>query len=477
MKINSFLIIFLMQTGFFAATAQTSSKFSGSWEGSLAVGSTPLRIVFNIRENGNGGLITTADSPDQGAFGMKCDTTWFTGKEITIEMKSLNASYKGRLVTDTSLVGAFSQGASLPLMLTKTGAAPPEAPKRPQEPKPPYPYKSEDITYNDPKGSRQYGATITIPPGSGPFPAALLITGSGPQNRDEELFGHKPFAVVADALTRNGFVVLRVDDRGVGKTTGPFEGSTTADFAGDARISLQYLLSRPEVDKSKTGLIGHSEGGMIAPMVAANRDDINFIILLAGPGVKIPQLLAEQNAAISRQSGISEPAITSYIDIYSRAAKNIAATSDSVTAMNKTREAIREWRQKTDTAILNELRLNSAGADEQMAIALFSGMRDKWFRYFYSFDPANYLQSLRCKVLALNGSRDIQVISSSNLAGIEASLKKSKSKLFEVKELPGLNHLFQTCKTCSTAEYGQLEETFAPVALTEINNWLNKNVK
>lgn len=473
---RSFLTIFLIQAAILSVSGQTAAKFYGSWEGKLSVGSTPLTIVFNISDNGNGGLISTADSPDQGAFGMKCDTTWFSGKDITIEMRSLNASYKGRLVTDTSLVGSFSQGASLPLLLTKTGAVP-EVTKRPQEPIAPFPYKSEDVIYKDPKSNRQYGATITIPPGNGPFPAALLITGSGPQNRDEELFGHKPFAVLADALTRNGFIVLRVDDRGVGKTTGRFEGSTTADFAGDTRISLQYLQARPEVDKTKTGMIGHSEGGLIAPMVAAGRDDINFIILLAGPGVKISQLLEEQNAAISRQAGISEPAISSYIDIYTKAAMAIVTAKDSVTAIEKTREMIKDWRKKTDTTLLTELRLNNEKANQQMTTALVSSMRENWFRQFYLLNPANYLRKVSCKVLALNGSKDIQVISSSNLPGIEAALKKSKSAVYEVKELPGLNHLFQNCKTCSSAEYGQLEETFAPVALQEINNWLNKNVK
>jgi pimeloyl-ACP methyl ester carboxylesterase len=476
MKPKLFLIILLIVCGIFNLNAQTGTIFHGRWEGKIAAGNSEILFVLNITGNGSGGLTATADSPDQGTFGIKCDSTWFTGKEITVEFRSLNAFYKGILVSDTALVGSFNQGASIPLLLTKTGAGP-SVIKRPQEPKPPFVYKSEDIIYKDPKGTREYGATITIPQGKGPFPAALLITGSGPQDRDEEILGHKHFAVLADALTRNGFVVLRVDDRGVGKTTGPFKGATSADFADDARISLQYLQSRPEVDKKKTGLIGHSEGGMIAPMVAAKRDDVNFIILLAGPGVAISQLMAEQNAAIFRQAGLSEPAITSYIDLYNMIGKNIAANPDSLTALNKSREMIKTWKQKTDTALLKELHLTSTAAGEQMAVSLVSAMSEKWFRYFYAFDPSEYLQNLRCKVLALNGSKDIQVLSSSNLAGIEASLKKSRSKGFEVKELPGLNHLFQTCKTCSAAEYGQLEETISPAALEEINNWLNKNVK
>ncbi|MET0463867.1 MAG: alpha/beta fold hydrolase [Chitinophagaceae bacterium] len=477
MKTKSILIILLIQALIFKGNAQVVNFFHGSWGGKISAGGGELRLVFHIKDNGNGGLVTTADSPDQGAFGIKCDSTWVADKEITIEMRGVNAVYKGRLVSDTSIAGDFSQGgASIPLLLVKA-ATTAAVVKKPQEPKPPFPYKSEDIIYKDPKGSREYGATITVPQGEGPFPAALLITGSGPHNRDEEMLGHKPFAVLADALTRNGFVVLRVDDRGIGKTTGPFSGATTADFADDARISLQYLQTRPEVDKKRTGLIGHSEGGMIAPMVAAKRSDINFIVLLAGPGVPISQLMAEQNAAIFRQAGISEPAITSYISIYNNVSKNIVNATDSLTAVNKSIELIKNWRLKTDPGLLKELKVNGPESDQQMAISFASAMRDNWFRYFYSYDPSADLQSLRCKVLALNGSKDIQVLPSSNLPGIEAALKKSKSKKYEIKELPGLNHLFQTCSTCSLSEYGQLEETFAPAALEEINNWLNKNVK
>lgn len=458
-----------------ASLAQPAASYQGSWQGTLDVAGG-LRIVFHIKDNGNNGLIATADSPDQSAFGLKCDTTWVAAGLLTIEMHQLNASYTAKLVGDSALDGTFKQGAEFPLVLKKTTGAQ-VARKRPQEPKPPFPYKSEDVEYDNASRTLHYGATITIPEGKGPFPAALLITGSGPQNRDEEIMGHKTFAVLADALTRNGFVVLRVDDRGVGKSTGQFKDATSADFADDARASLQYLLSRPEVNKKKTGLIGHSEGGMIAPMLAASNKDIDFIILLAGPGIKIDSLMAEQNRAIFRQSAVSERSIDAYIAMYRAAYKVILSASDTAGVGARIKNQLSQWASHTDSSVLKELKLNSPESRDKIANAMVEDLQGKWYRYFMSFDPAPYLEALRCKVLALNGGKDIQVIPGSNLTGIESALKKSRSKTYTVKELPGLNHLFQTCKTCTVAEYGQLEETFSPVALEEINNWLNKNVK
>lgn len=471
MKPKNLITIILLLTVFINANAQSGAAYQGSWGGTLHVGQD-LRIVFHIKDNGKGGLVTTADSPDQSALGLKCDTTWVSSDGITIQMRAMNASFTGKLQSDSVLEGTFRQGMDFPLTLKKSGGR-----KRPQEPKPPFPYKSEDVIYNNTDGSLQYGATITIPSGSGTFPAVLLITGSGAQNRDEEILGHKPFAVLADALTRNGFVVLRVDDRGVGKSTGKFGEATSADFAEDVNTSLNYLRNRPEVNKKKLGLIGHSEGGLIAPMVASKRDDVNFIVLLAGPGVRITQLMAEQNAALLRTSGVPEKAVQLYINIYLAAWEEILAAPDSITARNRATAQIASWAAKTDSATLAQLGFTSQQVLEKSAESLVSLYQNKWYRYFMQFDPQPYLQSLKCKVLALNGSKDIQVISSSNLAGIEAALKKSKSKQYTVKELPGLNHLFQTCTTCTLADYGELEESFSPIALEEINNWLNKNVK
>lgn len=476
MKIKHFLPALLLMLSGFAAPAQSTAGYQATWQGTLEIGGG-LRLVFHVKDNGNGGLISTADSPDQSAFGLKCDTTWVNAGVLTIEMRDLGASYKGKLVGDSVLDGTFKQGpGEFPLILKKMAAAP-SARKRPQEPHAPFAYKTEDVVYENAGRTLRYGATITIPQGKGPFPAALLITGSGPQNRDEEIMGHKPFAVIADALTKNGFVVLRVDDRGIGKSTGSFSDATSADFADDARASFDYLLSRPEVNKKKAGLIGHSEGGMIAPMIASGHKGVNFIVLLAAPGVKISELMAEQNAAIFRRAGISKSAIDAYIPLYQSLFKAVLSTTDSAIAILKAKVELRNWSMHTDSAALKELSLLSSENQEKLAVAMADELKGKWFRYFMSFDPTPYLEALNCKVLALNGTEDIQVVAGTNLAGIEAALKKSKSKTFTVKPLPGLNHLFQQCKACTIAEYAQLEETFSPAALEEINNWLDGNVK
>ncbi|MEO5564292.1 MAG: alpha/beta fold hydrolase [Chitinophagaceae bacterium] len=475
MQRRSLILLLLIQFFSFTSIAQLQKNILGSWEGKINIGAG-LRIIFHFKENNTGGISASADSPDQSAFGLKCDTVILSGDNITIEMRDLRATFLAKLTTDSTLDGTFTQGATYPLLLKK-GVGKLQGPNRPQTPQPPFPYKSEDAEYDNADKSLHYGATITIPEGKGPFPAALLITGSGPQNRDEELLGHKLFAVLADALTRNGFIVLRVDDRGVDKSTGKFAEATTEDFANDVNTSFNYLLSRSEVDKKKAGLIGHSEGGMIVPMVATKRNDIDFVVLLAAPGIRIDSLMAEQNGAILRSSGVSEAAVKSYLPLYKNLMKQVITAPDTATAAKMAKELLQKWKATTNAEILKELRFDSDESVQRVTTLLVEGFSGKWFKYFLAFNPQPYLEKLNCKVLALNGDKDIQVIASSNLAGIEASLKKSKSKKYSIQKLPGLNHLFQTCTTCTLQEYGELEETFSPAALKIINDWLKKYVK
>jgi uncharacterized protein len=471
---HTIIVFFSLVTMLCSLKAQETRRFVGTWEGILNVG-VELRLVFHIREGKAGALESTADSPDQSAFGIPCDETRVSGETITIEMKSLNASFTGKLMNDSTISGVFNQVAEVPLQLKKGGK--PMERNRPQTPQPPFPYRSEDVEYDSRDKDFRLGATITVPPGNGPFPAALLITGSGPQNRDEEILGHKLFAVIADHLTKNGFVVLRVDDRGVGKSTGSFENATSADFADDVQAGIDYLIQRPEVDKKRIGLIGHSEGGMIAPMVATQRNDIDFLVLMAAPGISIPSLMAEQSAAIISSAGISGKAVNSYTQVYQNMIKEILATADTTTVIKKVTEAMQQWADTAGTETLTELGLDDANNREKTAEMLAKTMSSKWFRYFLAFDPALYLKKLNTKVLAINGSRDIQVIPGSNLAGISQAIKKSKVRVFESKQLEGLNHLFQVCKKCSIEEYGILEETISPLALQTISDWLQKHVK
>lgn len=467
--IATFFLLYCCPPGF----TQTS-KFIGTWQGSLNVG-VELRIVFHITGDEKNGFISTADSPDQSAYGLKCDVTTINTNEVSIEMKSLNASFSGKLINDSTIEGAFTQGADVALILKKTDKVTER--KRPQTPKPPFPYKSEEVEYSNADKSLRYGATITLPEGSGPFPAIVMITGSGPQDRDETIVGHKPFAVIADYLSRKGFIILRVDDRGIGKSTGNFSEATSEDFANDVNSSINYLLSRPEVDKKKLGLLGHSEGGMIAPMVAAKRKDINFIVLMAGPGVKIIDLMAEQNAAIAKSGGISEQTVREIRPLFKNAVTIIIGASDTTAAIKELTAFTENWAATKNKDVLKELNFETAKQRNDYCVEMVKEFQSPWFRYFIRFNPSQYLEKLKCKVLALNGDKDIQVVSGQNLPGIEASLKKSKSKVYEIKELSGLNHLFQSCKKCTVAEYGELEETISSDALNIISNWLEKNVK
>lgn len=456
------------------SAAQTGSRFSGTWKGALQVG-VELHVVFHIKEDGKGGFSATADSPDQSAYDLVCDVVTVTGNELTIEMNDLNAVYKGSMVNDSTIDGEFTQGQEMKLVLKKEGVV--KVNNRPQTPQPPFPYKSEEVTYINKDSSIRYGATITIPQGNGPFPAVLLITGSGPQDRNETIFNHKPFAVIADELTRQGIIVLRVDDRGVGKSTGDFGKATSEDFAVDAGYGLDYLVSRPEVNKKKVGLIGHSEGGMIAPMVAVKRKEVSFIILLAAPGVNITELMAEQNAAVLQSSGVSAETVEKVKPLFTIFGNMLLEEKDSKTALATALEKLENWAANADKKTLEELDFETTAKRKAYLLQMALQMQTPWFRYFMKFRPSQYLEQLRCKVLALNGSRDIQVISSQNLPGIERSLKKSKVKSYEIKEMPGLNHLFQTCKACSVEEYGKLEETFSPAALKVMTDWLKKEVQ
>ena len=447
---------------------------AGTWEGVLNVG-VELRIVFHIKDGGDGKLKASVDSPDQSAFGLAVDSVYFDGINISLFMNAMQASYTGKLVSDSLITGEFRQGTGFPLDLKKVEKA--KMKLRPQTPQPPYPYREEKISYENADRSIRFGATLTIPEGKGPFPAVVLISGSGGQNRNSSILGHEIFHVIADHLTRNGLVVLRYDERGLGESTGIFQGATSEDFAKDVHTAVDQLLSRPEVNKKKIGLIGHSEGGMIAPMVATSRKDIDFLVLLAAPGVPNLELLALQNEAVARSSGRPEIAVKEVVPLYRGVTQAIIRASSNEQARTDANAFLEKWIEGKEAAVLEMLNLPNESKRKEYATAMTEQLRSPWFLYFTSYDPAPALEKLRGKVLALNGTRDIQVIHSQNLPGIEASLKKSRVKCYSVKELPGLNHLFQTCKTCTLQEYGDLEESFSPVALDVITEWINKEIK
>jgi len=456
-----------------------SAQYSlvGDWHGTLDVNGAKLTLVMHIKDAGSGAMSGTWDSPAQGVYEKPCSSVTLSGDTAIIAMAVIKAQFRGTFTTNDEITGVWIQG-GMHAMTMSRGGGKDDGPKRPQNPKPPFNYTSEDLLYYNADSSIRYGATITIPKGDGPFPAVLLITGSGQQNRDEELLGHKPFAVIADYLTNKGYVVLRVDDRGMGQTTGEVHHATTRDFANDATVSFNYLLSRKEVDKKKAGLLGHSEGGMIAEMMAAENKNVDFIIMMAGPGEKIAQLMTEQNGALLQTKGISQVSIDKYLVLYSKMVHTAISIGDSDRLRTAITEEVKDWKYKTPGPVV----VSITGIHDETSEAAYIDLITKlfahpWWHYFLGYDPESDLEKISCKVLAMNGDKDMQVVAKNNLQGLREALAKSKSKDYEIKLMPGLNHLFQTCHTCTFSEYQQLEETVAPIALQTMSDWLDKHVK
>jgi hypothetical protein len=329
------------------------------------------------------------------------------------------------------------------------------AARRPQDPVKPYPYREEEITFPNSVAAITLAGTVTLPQGKGPFPAVVLITGSGPQNRDEEIVGHRPFLVLSDYLTRRGLAVLRVDDRGTAKSGGDFSTATTADFATDVEAAVAYMKSRPDI--GRIGLIGHSEGGIIAPMVASRNPDIAFIVLLAGTAVPGSEIIPEQVKLLNMVAGKTP-----------EQAAEAAAKERSVLRLVVTEKDPAELKKK-----LHEI-LSPLMQQEQIDPTIES-LTSPWFKYFLTYDPAPALRKVKCPVLALNGSLDRQVSPAQNLLAIRAALQQGGNRHFEAVEMPGLNHLFQTAKTGSPEEYQVIEETFSPAALEKIAGWIQQN--
>ena len=431
-----------------------ASPVAGAWEGALAVGAVKLRIGVTITVQPDGKLTATMDSPDQGAYGLALSDVGFADGVLKFALRVANGSFEGR-VNDagTEITGTWTQGMGLPLVLKKVEKL--TKPNRPQEPKPPFPYRSEAITFTNTAGQAVLAGTLTVPEGKGPFPAVVLITGSGAQNRDEEIFGHKPFLVIADHLTRHGIAVLRYDDRGVGKSTGNFATATSEDFAADAWAAWQALSGRPEIDPKRIGLLGHSEGGLIAPMLAAAHPEVAFVVMVGGPGVTGEQIILRQSEAIMKASGASDEVV--------------AATTD------RQKQAINILREETSLPrIIERLSAIPASGSKEAVDAAVKQWSSPWLRFFLFHDPAPALTKVRCPVLAVGAELDLQVPPEQNLPVIDAALRQGGNKDVTIVRLPGLNHLLQPAKTGLPGEYAQIDATVAPVALDTIAAWMQK---
>ena len=466
-KILFFLIITIICISNTSLNAQAYRKnFAGSWLGSIDIGAIKLRIVFNLTLNDRDSLTATLDSPDQNAKNIPLGRVYSSPDSLKIEAPLLSGNYKGKIINDTIITGTWSQsGQSFPLDLKKLPAR--FSLTRPQDPQPPFPYRTEEVSIPNMKFNIYLSGTLTIPEGEGPFPAAVLITGSGAQNRDEAIMGHKPFLVIADWLTRNGIAVLRYDDRGTGKSQGDYAGANTADLATDAEAALRFLKSHKSIKSSAIGLIGHSEGGLIACITAASDPDVAFIVSLAAPGVKGEEILFRQQADISRLSGVKETTIKESAEINRQLYNIVKKENDDFTAEEKVLTKYRKILQKQK---------KSPQEIEDKIIQLqksFGAPVYRWFRYFLVTDPAVYWKKVKCPVLALNGEKDTQIAADVNLPAIENALKAGGNTNVKTLKLPGLNHLFQHCKTGLPAEYGQIEETISAEVLKIMSDWIN----
>ena len=407
--------------------------------------------------------MTTLDSPDQGANGIKTQTTSFNDSTLIIQIPMIHASYKGKLNSDNTINGTFTQGMPLPLNLKKGEAS---RPKRPQEPQPPFPYRSEEVTVRNERDGINLAGTLTLPEKGTKFPAVVMVTGSGAQNRDEEIMGHKPFFVIADYLTRNGIAVLRCDDRGTAASQGTHATATNEDFATDTEAIVNYLRSRKEINAKKIGIIGHSAGGIIAFIVAAKDPSIAFVVSLAGAGVRGDSLMLKQVELISKSQGMPDA-------VWQGMKPSIRNRYAILQQTDKTPEELQKELYADVTKTMSPEQLKDLNTIQQLS-AQISSMTSPWYLHFMRYDPAQDLKKLKCPVLALNGEKDIQVDATMNLAAIQERITGNGNKNVTVKAYPNLNHLFQTCKKGTLAEYGQLEETINPEVLKDIIEWIRK---
>lgn len=465
MKKPLLALLFLLSVSF--AMAQ---QITGTWNGMLETQGIQLPLVIHI-EAVEQGFKATMDSPDQGATGIEITSLSYEKPELEFEVSPMAITYSGKLNAAGRIEGTFTQmGQSLPLNFSRNAVAKKKL-LRPQEPKTPYPYYSEAVSIENKKDALTLSGTLTLPSKEGNYPVVVLISGSGAQNRDEEVFGHKPFLVLADHLTRNGIGVLRYDDRGTGESTGNYATATSSDLAVDVRSAVDYLKSRTDIDPNKIGLVGHSEGGLIAPMVASESADIAFIVLLAGPGISGFDILMLQSELIRKAGGISGPELQKELDLTRGALELVRDTEDQQTLKTELNVYLTEALQKSPEQVPEGMAL------EDLVISQVDALASPWMHYFMKYDPAPALERVKCPVLAVNGENDLQVPSQVNLEAIEKHLKIGGNTDITVKELPGLNHLFQNSATGSPSEYAVLEETFAESALKEISDWITARVK
>jgi uncharacterized protein len=430
-------------------SSKPDADVSGTWLGSLTVNGAPLRIVFNLTADAKG----TLDVPEQGILAHPLSQVDVTGRHLELQMTDLGARYEGDVADDgQSIDGTFRQGLMTVALPLEKQPGPLDY-RRPQDPVAPYPYHSEDVTFANSAAGVTLAGTLTWPEGEGPFKTVVLLAGSGPNDRDEEVYNHRPFLVLSDALTRAGIATLRYDKRGVDDSTGNYEAATSLDFAADARAAVAYLRAQDHFTVSSVGLVGHSEGGILAPLAAAENPDVAYLVMLAGPGVPGGEIIISQDRAIAAANGTPKSALDENEAIERQVFACFKNTSDPVELEKQIRAV-----------------LNAAGVPAADQNALLANINTPWMRFWVTYDPAPVLTRTAIPVLALNGSLDLQVLADLNLPPIRTALAGNSQAT--VEELDGLNHFFQHATTGSPAEYAAIDETMAPEVLNQVAAWI-----
>ncbi len=434
----------------------------GTWQGALETNGMRYRLQLRISHDAQGKLVASMDSIDQGINGFRAAQVTQSQSAVHLDLPAVRGVYDGNLnPANNVLSGTWRQGADSSELTFKRSDQILEL-RRPQVPVKPYPYKEEELTFPNSQSGISLAATLTTPRGPGPFPAAILLVGSGPLDRDETDSGHRPFLILADHLTRQGIAVLRYDKRGVGKSSGDYEEATTADFADDAQAALAFLKRRKEIDARKIGIVGHSEGGIIAPLIASRSNDVSWIVILAGPATKGEETLLLQSDLITRAAGMTTEQVAKSLD-FDRESYNLVRHAQDRRVLEN---------QLQDLVKVSGIGPAAPSAFLQRQIHWTSS---PWFRYFLDYDPALALQNTKCPVLVLSGERDLQVPPKENLPLARKALETGGNKDFQVIELPDLNHQFQHCYLGLPAESRAIEETFAPEALSTISTWILKH--
>jgi alpha-beta hydrolase superfamily lysophospholipase len=446
----------------FSYCSMSAQELDGTWQGRISVllFKEDVRMVIHIsRDSIDHSLVATLDIPDQDLKNKDVDIE-AKGDSLFLYFPLFSGDYSAKYYPDSNAyIGVLKQRGFKANMKLLKGEADDLVYNRPQKPKKPYPYLEEEVRIENKKANLVLAGTFTRPKENGKYPVVIMITGSGPEDRNETIYGHKPFLIIADELTKRGFGVLRCDDRGTAKSTGTY-GGTSADFGTDVDAQVEYLKTRKDVDTKRIGLLGHSEGGLIAPYVATQRNDIGFMVLLAAPAMDLFNLLLIQDSLALMADGESAAYVHKSVVKNQKLFEYVRASTDSAMAA----DSIDKY-------------LSAAKVSDWEISSTLRKVDSKWMRWFINYSPETALTKIKCPVLAINGEKDVQVPAEINIGNIRKALTAGGNKNFRAEVLPGLNHLFQHCKKCSVEEYSRINETMDASALNEICTWMEANVK